>query len=66
MVVFILDTDHLGNLQRQRSPEFDRLVARISVMDETDIYITIVSFHEQVNGWTKYVKGSRESHAQHG
>jgi tRNA(fMet)-specific endonuclease VapC len=59
--VFIFDTDHLGILQRQRSPEYDRLVAKMSPIDETDIDITIVSFHEQVNGWTKFVKGARES-----
>lgn len=26
----------------------------------TDIYVTIISFHEQVSGWTKYVKGSQD------
>lgn len=58
--MFILDTDHLGILQRQRSPEYDRVVANFANVDETDIYITIVSFHEQVNGWTKYVKSKRD------
>jgi tRNA(fMet)-specific endonuclease VapC len=59
--MFILDTDHLGILQRHRSPEYDQLVARMSTIDETDIYITIVSFHEQISGWAKYVKGAQDS-----
>ncbi len=58
--MYILDPDHLGVLQRQRGQEFDRLSKRIALTEETDIYVTIVSFHEQVSGWTKYVKGSQD------
>jgi len=59
--VYILDTDPLGLLQRQRGPDYERLATKIASLDQTDVYVTIVSFHEQINGWTKYVKGSHDS-----
>lgn len=58
--MFVLDTDHLGILQRRRGSEFDRLTNRIASVAETEIYVTIISFHEQVSGWTKYVKSSQD------
>ena len=56
--MYILDTDHLGILQRKRGPEFKHLMNTLATIDETQVYITIVSFLEQFAGWIKYVKGS--------
>ena len=56
--MYILDTDHLSVLQRQRGPEFERLITRLADSDQALFYTTIVSFHEQINGWTKYIKNS--------
>lgn len=58
--MYIFDTDHIGILQRRRGPDYDRLVTKIARVRETDIYVTIVSFHEQVSGWTKYVKSAQD------
>lgn len=58
--MFILDTDHLGVLQRGGSAEFDRLMERIAEAGDENIYLTIISFHEVVSGWTKYVKNSKD------
>jgi len=53
--MYILDSDHLSILQRQQGQEFENLAARCSTISPLDFFITIVSFHEQFNGWTKYI-----------
>lgn len=58
--MYIIDTDHIGILQRQRGPEFDRLVKRLGDIPASHVFVTIVSFHEQISGWTKYVKGAQD------
>lgn len=58
--MFILDTDHIGVLQRKRGSGYQRLRQKLDSTNETDVYVTIISFHEQVAGWTKHVKGSLE------
>ena len=45
--MYILDSDHIGILQRKRGFEFDRILSRISAVGETNIFVTIISFHEQ-------------------
>jgi tRNA(fMet)-specific endonuclease VapC len=56
--LYIFDTDHLGVLQRQRGPDFEKLITRLADSDQSLFFTTIVSFHEQINGWTKYIKKS--------
>lgn len=56
--MYIFDTDHLGVLQRQRGLGFEKLITRLADSDQSLFYTTIVSFHEQINGWTKYIKNS--------
>ena len=46
--MYILDTDHLGILQRQRGPEYDRLAHRLATVSASDVFVTIISFHEQI------------------
>ena len=58
--MFVIDTDHLGILQRRRGEEFDCLTKRIAEVGDSDVYVTIISFHEIVSGWTKYVKQSQD------
>lgn len=59
--MYIFDTDHLGVLQRQRGPDFEKLITRLADLDQSLFYTTIVSFHEQINGWTKYIKNSLQA-----
>jgi tRNA(fMet)-specific endonuclease VapC len=56
--VYIFDTDHLSVLQRQRGIGFEKLITRLADTEQSLFYTTIVSFHEQINGWTKYIKNS--------
>jgi tRNA(fMet)-specific endonuclease VapC len=59
--VFLLDTDHLGIIQRQTQPEFSRLAERMNAHVPTDFSVGIVSFHEQVAGWNAYLNRAKSS-----
>jgi tRNA(fMet)-specific endonuclease VapC len=59
--MFVLDTDHLGILQRQTAPQFGNLMRRISQYPEESFFVTIVSFHEQVLGWNAYLARAKDS-----
>ena len=59
--MFILATDHLGLLQREGSAEFENLRRRISSHSPDSFFVTIISFHEQINGWTAYIARGRTS-----
>ena len=59
--MFILDSDHLSLLQREETDQYRRLADRISAYSAELFFVKIISFHEQVNGWTAYVARARES-----
>jgi tRNA(fMet)-specific endonuclease VapC len=59
-MVFVLDTDHLGIVQRESASEHAVLVDRMRQHALNDFYVTIVSFHEQVNGWNTYIHRARD------
>ncbi len=58
--MYLLDTDHLGILQRETQPEFGRLTARIAEFEPSDFFVSIVSFHEQVAGWYTYLHRAKD------
>lgn len=49
----VLDTDSLSILQQRAGEDFARLSARIAASGEPS-HVTIVSFEEQMRGWTAY------------
>lgn len=57
----ILDTDHLSVLQWQEQPACEHLLSRLAQIPPDDIATTIVSFHEQVQGWLAYLKRARQA-----
>ena len=57
--MFLLDTDHLVILQRRTPPEYGRLKARMGTHDPQDFFVSIVSFHEEVNGWNAYLNRAK-------
>jgi tRNA(fMet)-specific endonuclease VapC len=59
--VFLLDTDHLVVLERGESPASEILASRISLHSPADLFVSIVSFHEQVAGWQAYLGRKRSS-----
>lgn len=56
----LLDTDHLSVLQWEEQPACDRLLARLDQLTPDDIATSIVSFHEQVQGWLAYLNRARK------
>lgn len=60
--MYLLDTDHFSILQRQHGPEYNRLKARIRLHPVSSIYVSIVSFQEQVSGWNAYLNRATSTH----
>lgn len=50
-MLYVLDTDHLVILERGTNPAHANLAGRLRQNDPTDICVSIVSFHEQMQGW---------------
>lgn len=61
--MYILDTDHVGILQLASGPEFVALSRRIARCKQSDLYVTIVSFHEQFLGWNTYIARAKDQAA---
>ena len=58
--MFIIDTDHIGILQRQSGSPYQRMSQRIAGHLPTDFYVAIVSFHEQILGWNAYIARAKD------
>ena len=61
MAMFVFDTDHLAIIQRQTEPEFSRIANRMGDFSRDAFHVAIVSFHEQVLGWTTYLSRAKSS-----
>jgi len=48
---YILDTNHLSILQRRAEPVFTKLSAQLTSLSPDLIFVTIISFQEQLQGW---------------
>jgi hypothetical protein len=60
--VYLFDTDYLSILKRQSGLEFEKLSSRLAEQSALDFFISIVSFHEQFQGWNAYLaRASDES-----
>lgn len=59
--MYVLDSDHLSILQRKYGNSYDVLARRLSAARPSDVFVTIITFHEQFNGWTKFVSRSKNS-----
>lgn len=61
MTYYILDTDHLSILQRRSEPEFSALSSRLSQHSPDLVFITIISFQEQFQGWMAFINKAKTS-----
>ena len=59
MTLFLLDTDHVGIVQRGSSPEHANLAHRMRQHSLDSFFVSIVSFQEQVSGWNAYIRRAR-------
>lgn len=58
--VYILDTDHLGILQRATGAAFKALSVRLAQHSQMDFFVAIVSFHEEILGWNAYIARAKD------
>lgn len=58
--MFLLDTDHVVISQQQITPEYDHLIQRVRQHDPALLFVSIVSFHEQVMGWNVYISRAKD------
>ena len=59
--MYVLDSDHLSILQRQHGDEFKHLSQRCASISADLFFVTIISLHEQFNGWLKYIARAKNS-----
>lgn len=53
----VLDTDTLSLIQRRTEPAYSRLADRFDALPAgTTVWVTIISFEEQLRGWLEYIK----------
>ncbi len=58
MTYYVLDTDHLSVLQRREEPAFTVLSKKLSAHSPDLIFVTIISFQEQFQGWMAFINRS--------
>ena len=60
-MAYLLDTEHLVVLQRRTQPAFTKLTDRLSRKNPSDIFVSVISFHEQMQGWLALLNRSRSA-----
>ena len=53
--MYVLDTDHISLLERVDSIDKQRLLNRLGRLSEGEVATSIISFEEQIRGWTAYL-----------
>lgn len=61
-MIYVLDTDHLSILD-QDSPEAHRLTDRLSRIPSDALFVSIITYEEQMRGWLAYL--ARASTVEH-
>jgi tRNA(fMet)-specific endonuclease VapC len=59
--VFLFDTNHISAWQRGEGAQYERLCSHLEKHHGDQIYVSIVSFHELVNGWNAFSTKKRNS-----
>ena len=59
-MAYLLDTDHV-TLMQCRSLQASALMRRLDAVPKDDVATSIVSFHEQMQGWLAYLNKASES-----
>jgi len=60
-MAYLLDTEHLVVLQRRTQPAFGKLTERLRREDPSGIFISMISFHEQMQGWLAFLNRARSA-----
>ncbi|HKA05731.1 MAG TPA: type II toxin-antitoxin system VapC family toxin [Gemmataceae bacterium] len=56
---YVLDTDHISLIQRKQNPEYLAIQSKFALHVSDEIFLSIVSFHEQVLGAHNYLARAR-------
>lgn len=59
----ILDTNHISILER-RGPDANPLLLRLSEIPVSDVRVTVISYEEQIRGWTAAIAAAKNASAQ--
>jgi tRNA(fMet)-specific endonuclease VapC len=59
--MYLLDTNHVTCWQYARSAEYGFLRKRLEQTDDLEIFVSVVSFHEEILGWNKYLAKAKNS-----
>lgn len=59
--MYLLDTDHLGILQSANAPGHGNLYRRLREHANAGMFVSVVSFQEQVAGWNSYIRRARNN-----
>lgn len=59
--MFLLDTYHISVWQRGEGAQYERLSAHLEKHKGEEVFVSIVSFHEMINGWNAYMSKRRTS-----
>ena len=59
--MYVLDSDIVSIIQDRRGPEAFKIEARLSKVDPVQVFVSIITFHEQANGWNNYIRQARKS-----
>ena len=55
----ILNTDHMGVLERREQPSLGTLLHRLAELPPSDMVTTVISYEEQMRGWMAYLARAR-------
>ena len=61
--MYVLDTDHMSLLE-WGGDDSTRLRERLADLDSDQLYVTIVSYEEQVRGWMNYLAKAKTTEQQ--
>jgi tRNA(fMet)-specific endonuclease VapC len=61
--LYILDTNPISILER-RGPESEQIIAYLEEIPSSEIYVTVISYEEQMRGWMAVLAATKESNAQ--
>ena len=61
--MYILDTNPISIIER-RGPSSEKLLARLAMAAPSDVYVTVVSYEEQIRGWTAAIAATKNTSAQ--
>lgn len=58
--MYVLDTDHMSLLE-WGGDDSSRLRERLADLDNDQLFVTIVSYEEQIRGWMAYIARAKQS-----